>query len=1440
MILSVFPTSIFATAKNNVGSENQIVKGHKKGDKLVFDVLKAKNPRKYKAQAPGVTAFRTGEAATVDQKVKIDLKAVGLGENSSSFDWNLLPNGLKVTVYFTDQGGTESERQEVTLTESNSSQEVTLKVPATGGTGVLHAETTELDSNLAIRVIKTGTSTANTTVGSGDWSFGVQISEITSPVINLVVKDPYGKPATAAGDVAAKLHVDGLEGSGLDVPFTIAAGNQGFNLKNAELFDGENYDSTELNYPGTSPTLTVEGETAENKLTLGTGKNAVEYKVTKTYSIQDGGTITLTSQPKVLTPQYPNNPGPIPDGYARLIFKADQKADQANNVAAVSGTFTKGNDNDKQRVIDVKAGTAWGDAKVTAAIGAVTNPQAIDDNLKLVFEKWNPELATTLTGNAAENENKTFNAVYTAKYTKDEIIPFLPNDTEPDKGSDGKIIPNDYILVTFQAEEAKGSTPSNPIYKGTIKVGTNKEGPVVKAKVKPGTDLSKHFKTNTQTTITEPEITVTPNTNYGFTEWDPALGAAISVQQYVAKFVYDGQDIGNDGPVPEGWHKVTVKQDAESIKENTVTEKYYAVAPKNYNGDSKFTGKLTTEGAFPDLKNKEKTGYKNPKWYQAETVKQGTQGLGDPVANNKPEEVVIAKDTTFTATATKDTTTDKIVPWIPADPTKPEEDKPGNGSDNKPVPDTYITVTFESEDEAKGEIKIGDKQGKKVWAKVAPETLYKDIKEKVSVVGKAGNEVKNWTPKDKVTDAYKMVANDAYVAHFIKNGDTVGENEVLPTGWYKVKFEASTGVASLAGADQATPKVVYKAYKGSVELTKATDFPKATLETNYKDLSWKQGKTAVGDKVTVTGVTTFTATATFETTLGFDKNNVTGMVVKEQPRLNYVEGSSTEGNLDLSMLVVTLTDKKGKTQDVPFSKLGDYGITANPTNGTAMTVAGNNGKPVVLTKGTLTANTNNLSVTEPSTPGPKDADKYNPKGQDIKVNVGVTPDPEKGIVNKDDLPTGTTYTWKTTPTTSTPGVKQGTVVVKYPDNSTDEVPVNVIVNDPAKQQSDKPTINQPTEGDTTVKGTATPDSTVTVTLPDGKSIDARADSNGNWSVNTPVLVAGETIKAYATDVGKNPSDPRIVIVEAKGTPTPSYDYLTLTLDENYRSGDISHYDVYVGGLIEHYLYTPHRRGYVFEGWSYNSRHLDEVRYGERIYRSTTLYAIWSKQKAKDDEEVEPIDTREVHEHTAYMKGYPDGTVRPNGKITRAEAAALITRLLGLDANASAAKANFPDTPSGWYNKAINAAVARGIMKGYPDGSFRPNAPITRAEFTQMISTIDNKPYGVAPFADVIGHWAERAIGCEYQAGRIMGYPDQTFRPNAFITRCEAVVILNKIFERSYDAISAKDAVNAHLIKGFIDLPTSFWGYNDMVEATNSHSFKRRSQGKVQEDWTLVK
>lgn len=317
-----------------------------------------------------------------------------------------------------------------------------------------------------------------------------------------------------------------------------------------------------------------------------------------------------------------------------------------------------------------------------------------------------------------------------------------------------------------------------------------------------------------------------------------------------------------------------------------------------------------------------------------------------------------------------------------------------------------------------------------------------------------------------------------------------------------------------------------------------------------------------------------------------------------------------------------------------------------------------------------------------------------------------------------------------------------------------------------------------------------------------------------------------------------------IVEEQEPTPPPAprpSTTLILTLDENHRGGEITNIEVEVGDLIEPHLYIPRRRGYIFRGWSYDQKHLDEVKPGDRIYTNTVLYAIW---KRAEEERVEEPEEIKGEDHKAYIFGYPNGTVRPNGSITRAEAAAMLARLLNIEAIGSAAKPQFTDTESSWYNKAINAVVFRGIMKGYPDGRFRPNAPITRAEFTQMISTIDNKPYGVAPFADVPGHWAERAIGSEYQAKRITGYPDGLFRPDANITRAEAAVILNKIFERKYDNLSLLKCKNPQMIKRFTDLDESFWGWNDLVEATNSHEFIRRYKDQImnrlEEDWLLIK
>lgn len=216
-----------------------------------------------------------------------------------------------------------------------------------------------------------------------------------------------------------------------------------------------------------------------------------------------------------------------------------------------------------------------------------------------------------------------------------------------------------------------------------------------------------------------------------------------------------------------------------------------------------------------------------------------------------------------------------------------------------------------------------------------------------------------------------------------------------------------------------------------------------------------------------------------------------------------------------------------------------------------------------------------------------------------------------------------------------------------------------------------------------------------------------------------------------------------------------------------------------------------------------------------------------------DEEKGNKEKHETAIHKLYIYGYKDNTFRPEGNMTRAEAAAMIARLKGLDMSNNA-KPNFSDVKSAWYNSSINAVVNAGYMKGYPDGSFAPNGKITRAEFAQMIMAIDKANGAAVPFADVKGHWAEAAIAQAYGNGRIAGYPDSTFRPNNNITRAEAVTVLNKLFDRSVDYKGSAD-VRADFVP-FVDVTANHWAYFQIIEASNTHEFYRTEQGKVGETW----
>ena len=210
--------------------------------------------------------------------------------------------------------------------------------------------------------------------------------------------------------------------------------------------------------------------------------------------------------------------------------------------------------------------------------------------------------------------------------------------------------------------------------------------------------------------------------------------------------------------------------------------------------------------------------------------------------------------------------------------------------------------------------------------------------------------------------------------------------------------------------------------------------------------------------------------------------------------------------------------------------------------------------------------------------------------------------------------------------------------------------------------------------------------------------------------------------------------------------------------------------------------------------------------------------------------------KKIESHKAYLAGYPDQRVLPEGKMTRAEAVALISRLEGYDLSDSSSRI-FSDLKEGsWYNKYINAAFEKGILVEKSGQDFRPDSPITRAEFAKLIEFIDKKNNSIAPFADVKGHIYEDAINQAYGNNRIAGYPDGTFRPDAPITRAEIVTILNNFYDRKADEKSLEGIENLGLLKHFTDLNENHWAYYEIMEAANSHECIRRNENGIVENW----
>lgn len=267
------------------------------------------------------------------------------------------------------------------------------------------------------------------------------------------------------------------------------------------------------------------------------------------------------------------------------------------------------------------------------------------------------------------------------------------------------------------------------------------------------------------------------------------------------------------------------------------------------------------------------------------------------------------------------------------------------------------------------------------------------------------------------------------------------------------------------------------------------------------------------------------------------------------------------------------------------------------------------------------------------------------------------------------------------------------------------------------------------------------------------------------------------------------------------------------------------------------IVAVYRRTYTARD-SYNTVFENETKWSDPIPANITPVTFYNTiDTGKDD--YYPIiiptiigkDTGMLNktDHFAYVIGYPDGTVHPNGQITRAEVATIFFRLLKDEVRDGAftTSNSYSDVAYGkWYNNPISTMSALGIITGYPDGTFKPNKPITRAEFAAIAARFDETQSGKsATFSDVIGHWAAKEIGIAYYNDWIKGYPDGTFKPDQNITRAEAMTLINRVLERKPE--SPADLLT-NMNKWTDNMDTSKWYYLDVQEATNSHAYTRKT------------
>ena len=350
----------------------------------------------------------------------------------------------------------------------------------------------------------------------------------------------------------------------------------------------------------------------------------------------------------------------------------------------------------------------------------------------------------------------------------------------------------------------------------------------------------------------------------------------------------------------------------------------------------------------------------------------------------------------------------------------------------------------------------------------------------------------------------------------------------------------------------------------------------------------------------------------------------------------------------------------------------------------------------------------------------------------------------------------------------------------------------------------------------------------------GTSFADEVTSDLRRGTPTPAFTGGTPTRSGYTFAGWEPSvaatvtDNAVYTAQWAKNSSSSHHSTRYTLHYESNGGTAYKDERYSSGTKVTLDKTPTRESYTFTGW-YADKALTDKITNVKMTGNKTVYAGWEATGVPD--------MLNGDDHYAYVVGYSDGTVRPNANISRAEVATIFFRLLKedvRDGNLTAGN-TFTDVTDGqWHNKAISTMAKLGVVKGRNAEAFDPDAPITRAEFATICARFDKTQISTSSnFTDISGHWAEKYIERAATLGWIAGYSDGTFRPSNYITRAEAMTMINRVLCRMPQ--SADDLLNDMTV--WPDNHPTDWHYLAVQEATNSHDFDRK--GEVNETWTKL-